>query len=427
MRKVLLICLLLVATPAFADLQITINQGVQGALPIAIVPFQAEQGANPPVNVAKVVSHDLADSGRFKPLADKNMLAQPHTAADINYRNWQTVNVDDVVVGRVKQTAAGGYQVTFQLMDVYRQSQVTGYTITVGKNGLRAAAHRVSDLIYEALTGKPGAFSTKIAYIKVTGSLHHKMYRLMVADQDGHDPHTLVRQHAPLLSPTWSPDGKKIAYVSLADNRSAIYVQDVETGAVVKVASKPGLNSAPAWSPNGHKLALSLSMSGHPNIYILNLSNGDLTQVTNSSAIDTEPAWSPDGKSLIFTSDRGGSPQIYRIPVSGGAARRITFNGKSNQSAVFSPSGNSIAMVHQDDHGFRIATMNLNTGDMTIVSKGPLDESPSYAPNGDMLIYGTRNNAKGGALAEVAIGTNARVQLKEKTGVQEPSWSPFLH
>ncbi len=427
MRKLLLICLLIVSAPALADLQVTINQSAQGALPIAVVPFQNKTRSKPPVNVAKVIHSDLAHSGRFAPLAVNNMLAQPHKASEIIYRNWRAVNVDDVVVGDVASTNAGGYKVTFQLMDVYRQSQLAGYTITTDQKGLRTAAHKVSNLIYEALVGKPGVFNTKIAYVKVTGKALDQTFRLMVADQDGHDPHTLVRQKAPLLSPAWSPNGKKIAYVSLANHHSAVYVQNVESGRAVKVASKSGLNSAPAWSPDGKKLALSLSIHGQPDIYILNLENGDLTQVTSSQAIDTEPAWAPDGKSLIFTSGRGGNPQIYRIAVSGGAARRITYNGKSNQNAVFSPNGHSIAMVHQESHGYRIAIMKLNSGNMKIVSKGPLDEHPSFAPNGDILIYNSHSGSKGGILREVAIGADVHLKLKEKNGVREPSWSPFLH
>jgi TolB protein len=372
------------------------------------------------------VQKDLKRSGRFKPLPKKDMLAQPHRAKDVLFRNWRAVDADDLVVGTVEATG-NGYKVTFQLLDVYRGNQVASYTVTAGRGRLRAAAHHVSDLIYEALTGKPGIFSTQIAYITLQGSLHHRTYRLMMADQDGHNPRTLVRQNGPLLSPAWSPNGKLIAYVSLSSAHYAIYIQDIATGQVRKVASKPGINSAPAWSPHGKYLALTLSLRGNPDIYILNLSNGNLRRLTDSTAIDTEPNWAPDGKSLVFASDRGGNAQIYRIPVSGGHARRITYSGKSNQGPIFSPDGKSIAMVHQDDQGYRIAIMNLATGNLDVVSKVPLDESPSFAPNGDMLIYGTRLGAQGGALAEVAVGTDAHVRLIQPGDVQEPAWSPFLH
>lgn len=426
MRTLLFACLLVVAVPAFANLKITINRGVESALPIAVVPFKVEGGKDLPQKVSRIVSHDLEGSGMFKTLPVEDMLAQPHTTSNIDYRNWRAVDVGNVVVGHIKKTPAGGYQVYFQLADIYNQKQIAGYRITVNSTGLRTAAHRVSDLVYETLIGEPGAFSTKIAYISVSGSPPDRTFRLIVADQDGYDPTTLARQDAPLLSPAWSPDGSKIAYVSLADAQPSIFIQDTATGQARKVASKPGVNSAPAWSPDGKKLALTLSLDGNLDLYILNLSNGKLTQVTNSWAIDTEPNWSPDGESLVFTSDRGGSAQIYRVSTSGGKARRLTFRGKSNQGATFSPDGHDLALVHQDEHGYRIAIKDLDTGRLRIVSKGPLDEKPSFSPNGNMLIYGTRNSAKGGALAEVTLSNGASVRLSAKGDVREPVWSPFL-
>jgi TolB protein len=411
----LLLCL---AAGARAELTIQITQGMEGAAPIAIVPFAA---AGPlPADVAAVVAADLERSGRFAPLPVADMLERPSDGAQVDFKNWRMLGQHHLVVGQVLNEA-GGYMVQFQLFDVYQGGQLLALRVPAGSNELRRAAHHIADLIYEKLTGERGAFNTRIAYVTASGGGDARRYTLMVADADGHSPQTILRSKQPIMSPSWSPDGRRLAYVSFERRRSEIYVQEVGTGSREAVASHDGINGAPAWSPDGRRLALTLSRGGNPDIYVLDLGSRALTRITDSSAIDTEPTWSPEGASLAFTSDRGGRPQIYRASSTGGGAQRLTFEGDYNARPVFSADGKRLAMVHRGGSGFTIAVLDLATRALTVLSEGGQDESPSFAPNGSMVIY-----ASGGVLAAASVDGRVRQRLTLTEGdVREPAWSPY--
>lgn len=408
-----------------AVLTIEITGGTEAALPIAIIPF-GEEGGAPPEDVAAVIAADLALSGRFAPLLEKDLLSQPHQASEIQFSDWRRLGSEGLVIGKVVNLGGNRYEISFQLFDVYKAQQLVGRRYQVSASGLRHLAHQIADLIYQTLTGEKGIFTTRIAFVTVTRTADGtKEYALQVADMDGHNPHTILKSKEPILSPVWSPDGKRLAYVSFERKRSEVFVQELRTGQRRSVASFPGINSAPAWSLDGRKLALSLSKDGNSEIYTLDLATGALTRLTHNGAIDTEPAWSPDGHSLVFTSDRGGQPQLYQLSVLSGKVQRLTFNGTYNTSASFAPDGKQIALVHRGNKGqFHIAVLDLESKNLRVLTKTTLDESPSFAPNGRMILYAT-SGPKGGALA--AVSTNGRVHQRlaqQGNEVREPAWSP---
>ncbi|MBV1898773.1 MAG: Tol-Pal system beta propeller repeat protein TolB [Cycloclasticus sp.] len=408
-------------------LRIEITQGVSSAQPIVIVPFSSEQVIGGlPVDIAQIVSDDLARSGRFKPLPRTDMLNKPSSAEQVNFRNWQSLGQDNLVIGRVTPTANGMLTVQFQLFDVYKGEQLTGFSIPANTANLRGVAHRISDLIYENLTGQQGAFSTRMAYVtSMMGANGKQEYKIQVADADGYGAKTIVTSTEPLMSPSWSPRGDKISYVSYEGRRSSIYTQTLRTGQREKLRSFKGINGAPSWSPDGSQLALTLSKDGSADIYIYNVITRSFRRLTRSYAIDTESDWSPDGRHIIFTSDRGGKPQIYRISASGGQAARVTFEGSYNARASYSPDGKYIVMVHRVNGQYRIATLDLKSGFTNILTNGSLDESPSYAPNGSMILYSTNDGLKS-ILAAVSSDGKVRQKLRLQEGeVREPAWSPF--
>jgi TolB protein len=353
------------------------------------------------------------------------MLTRPTEAKKVRYRNWQALGQDYLVIGQVNEVA-GRYQVQFQLFDVYKGEQIIGYRLLVSEQELRRTAHYISDLIYEKLTGKKGFFSTRLAYVTSMAIAGNKQqYKLLVADADGFNPKTIAFSNEPLMSPAWSPDGKKIAYVSFENRRSAIFVQTLATGKRLKVASYKGINGAPAFSPDGKKLAMTLSKDGSPDIYVLNLANGSLLKVTKSYGIDTEATWSPDGQSIVYTSDRGGKPQLYRVSSAGGSPRRLTFEGDYNARGRFSADGKSLAMVHANHGDYRIAVMDLATGLVNVLTAGRYDESPSFSPNADMVLFASKNSARKGVLAAVSIDGRMQQNMVFDSGdVREPAWSP---
>ncbi len=428
MKKIFIACFLSLAWlhTALADLTIEITEGVEGALPIAIVPFGWQGPGTQPVDVSGVIDADLQRSGRFKTIPQVDMLARPTTAEAIEFKDWRALNAEYLVVGQIRPQGTGGYEIRFLLFDVYKGEQLTGYTIPTTLPNLRATAHRIADLIYEKLLGVPGAFATRVAYItSVTQADGKKRIDLNVADADGYNPETIVSSSEPLMSPAWSPDGRKIAYVSFEGGQSAIYVQEVYTGKRQKVTGFKGINGAPAWSPDGTKLAMTLSKDGNPDIFVFDLATRKLRPVTRHYAIDTEPAWSPDGRDLVFTSDRGGKPQIYRVSAFGGRAERVTFQNSYNARASYSPDGKLLALVTSDDGNFRIAVQDLASGVMQVLSQGSLDESPSFAPNGSMIIYASKSGYRG-VLAAVSVDGRVRQKLALQEGdVREPVWSPF--
>ena len=416
---------LLWSLQAAAALTIEITEGEEGALPIAIVPFGLLDGAAPAEDLAAIVAADLQRSGRFKTLPVADMLARPKSGSEVEFRDWKALGMEDLVVGSIRPNGSGGYLVRFQLFDVFREEQLAGYNIPATARNLRTTAHYIADIVYQKLTGERGAFNTRIAYVTSTGVGKDQRISLKVADADGYNPQTIVTSREPLMSPAWSPDGRKLAYVSFEHGRPAIYIQEVFTGKRRKVTSYKGINGAPAWSPDGRRLALTLSRDGNPEIYVFNLNRKTLTRLTNHYAIDTEPAWSPDGKTIVFTSDRGGKPQIYRVPANGGKVRRVTFEGDYNARASYSPDGRLLALVTRVGRDYRIAVLDLESGGLQVLSDGRLDESPSFAPNGSMIIYATKAGGKG-ELAAVSVDGRVRQRLALQEGdVREPAWSPF--
>jgi TolB protein len=425
-QPVLAVLLLLLAQPGRSDLTIEITQGMEGAIPIAVVPF----GGNETVgtgqqNIAAIIASDLSRSGRFTALPDHDLVSHPTELAQVNYKTWRMLNVDDLVIGKLSPAGPDQFNVQFQLLDVLRTQQLIGYSFAARRADLRRVAHHISDLVYEQLTGEKGAFNTQIAYITSTGTGKDKTYTLVVADSDGYNPQTILRSNQPLMSPAWSPDGRQIAYVSFEHKTAEIYVQDVGSGTRRKVASFKGINGAPAWSPDGRHLALTLSRDGNPEIYVMDLGTNAVRRLTHSPSIDTEPTWSPDGRSIVFTSDRGGSPQLYRVSASGGQPQRLTFDGSYNAGADFSPDGRKLAMVHGEKGAYRIAVLDLDTSLLRVLTDGTLDESPSFSPNGSMIIYATEVGNRG-VLAEVSTDGRFRQRLSLQAGnVRAPVWSPY--
>lgn len=429
MTGTIVLLLLIWAGAAQAQLTIEITRGVTGALPIAVVPFRTEPGVTQPPDghIAAIVRADLQRSGRFSALSPQQFPALPDDFSSIDLPSWRQLKADYMVVGHI--TPAGdntSYNVQFQLVDVFQGSQLMGQAFTVQPGQLRALAHHISDLIYQRLTGERGVFSTRIAYISAQQSPTSSLYMLSVADADGYNSQVVLRSDQPVMSPAWSPDGRQLAYVSFEHHRSQIVVQNLYTGERRVVSAEPGINGAPAWSPDGSRLALTLSRDGNPEIYILELASGSLRRLTNNSAIDTEPTWSPDGHTIVFTSDRGGSPQLYRVAISGGTPQRLTFNGNYNARPEFSPDGRQLALVHRVSGGqFRIALLDLASGQLHVLTAGRLDESPSFAPNGRMIIYGTIVGERG-VLAVVSVDGKVRQQLQlAGSQLREPAWSPF--
>ncbi len=415
-----------VSGKAFAVLEIEITQGVEAAAPIAIVGFPWMGPGQPPSTmVGAVVRNDLNRSGRFRPLSEADIIEKPTRGSDVNWATWRLLKANYLVIGRINPGTDGGYVVEFELYDVLTQERMLGNAVAARPGELRRVAHHVSDLIFERILGIRGAFSTKIAYITATGVADELRYALVVADADGFGPQEVVRSKEPLLSPSWSPDGRHLAYVSFEKGNSSIYVQEIATGSRQQLSGLAGINGAPDFSPDGRQLAMTLSKDGDPEIYIMTIATGGLRRVTNHWAIDTEPRWMPDGRSLIFTSDRGGRPQIYEIPVLGGTARRLTFEGQYNARATVSADGRLIGMVHGNGNIYKIAVMDRVSGVLTVLSSGSLDESPSFAPNGSMILYGASEGRRG-VLAAVSVDGGVRQRLVFSEGdVREPAWSPF--
>lgn len=418
--------LLLCSGFASADLTIEITKGSDRAIPIAIVPFENQGQGSVPENIANIVSDDLARSGQFDPLPRNALIASPSNSDEVTFRDWRLVDSSYLVVGEISQES-GGYRIQFELMDIYGERRIIGEVVNVSANELRDAAHYISDQIFEAITGIRGAFSTQIAYVTAEGAGDNRRFGLHVADADGHGSQQILSSDDPILSPAWSPDGDKLAYVSFESGNSAIYIQDLASSQRIQATSFPGINSAPAWSPDGRKLAMSLSKDGQPEIYVMDIASRTFTRLTNSPGIDTEPEWSPDGSSLLFTSDRSGGPQLYRYDLASGQAERITFTGNYNSRGRFAPDGETIFMIHRANDGFHVAKKDMDTGRLTILTESTRDESPSVAPNGTMVIFATQQGTRG-VLGVVSADGNASYRLPSAQGdVREPAWSPFLN
>ena len=420
-QRIISLALVITAAPAMAALEVDVTEGVTNPIPIAIAPFGGDEGGV--VDVSKVIEQDLASTGQFDILPREQMLEKPVGSDGVKYENWRSVKVDDLVVGNMRPSG-DGYSVRFEILDVYKGGKLAGYEITSrGGKAMRYTAHKIADLIYTKLTGLPGIFTTRIAYVTTTGKGWHTKFDLVVADQDGYNPQVKVSSDDVIMSPAWSPDGRRLAFASIRDGKSEIYVYELADGTRRRISQQKGINGSPAWSPDGRSLAVTLSFTGSPDIYVIDVSSGERRRVTDSRSIDTEPTWAPDGRSLVFTSDRGGKPQLYRVSASGGEAKRITFDGKSNQAACYSPDGKYIAMVHEDENGYRIAVMEPDGGSVRSLTSGPLDENPSFAPNGQVVIYG-KPAGNVSELATISVDGRVKRRLRQSNTVRDPAWSP---
>ncbi|MGH8113854.1 MAG: Tol-Pal system beta propeller repeat protein TolB [Rhodanobacteraceae bacterium] len=407
-------------------LTVQIVNGVPSAIPITVVPF-GQQGSGPasPVDIAQIVSMDLDRCGKFRTLPTSEIVESPTTGSQIKFATWQQLKQDYIVVGRTSYEG-GVLKADFELWDVNKQQQLLGLSISGQGSDLRRVAHQIADQIYQKIIGVRGAFDTRIAYVTMVGLGNNAQYSLVVADSDGYNPQTVVRSHEALLSPTWSPDGKELAYVSFESGDSAVYIQNIATGARRVVSARPGINGAPRFSPDGKKLALSLSFQGNPEIYVMDLATGALTRLTHNLAIDTEPSWTPDGQNIIFTSDRSGKPQLYEIPAAGGTPQRVTFQGQWNGDVAVSYDGKKLAMVQGNGNVYRIAVMDRSLGGQEIfVSPGNLDESPSWAPNASMLLYAATEGPRGVLYAVSADGRVRQRLVLSDGDVREPAWGPY--
>ncbi len=426
-RIILLLPLLISAFQAHAALRVEITKGADGAIPIAIVPFeQLGQPSSAVANVSDIVMNDLQRSGRFSPIEKDSLLAHPKDLAEVNYKTWRVANIDHLVIGKLNVIQPNQYEVSFRLLDVYKGVQVLGYQFSATDQTLRSVSHHISDLIYEKITGQKGAFNTRIAY--VTAERKQGMqpsYKLQVADTDGFNAQTVLSSSQPIMSPSWSPDGSQLAYVSFEKRRSEIYIQNLFSQQRQKIASFEGINGAPVWSPDGKQLALTLSKTGNPDIYILDMATKKLRQLTKHWGIDTEPTWMPDGSEIVFTSSRSGKPQIYRMSIRGGNPKRMTYEGNYNASAEVSPDGRSLVFVQGEGNVFRILSMDLQTGFVQTLTEGPLDESPSFAPNGSMILYATTDNHRGVLAAVSSDGRFKQKLVLSEGDVREPTWGPF--
>ena len=428
LRSFLLMFLLCTAPLLRAELSIEINEGNDDPLPIAVVPFGWTAGVTLQEDVASIVERDLHRSGLFEPLSRADMLSRPSRASEVYYRDLKSLGVDYVVVGELSFGANNNLIARYELLDVNTQQSILKGEEQQSLKKVRFLAHTISDRIYEKLTNIRGAFRTQLLYVSAVreGDTRFR-YRLLKSDIDGVGEEVLADSMEPILAPTWSPDGKKIAYVSFKTTRPAIYLHNLETGERQQLTNFRGLNGAPAFSPDGRQLAMVLSKDGSPDIYVMDLTTSAIQRVTNHFAIDTEPAWAPDGKSLYFTSDRGGKPQIYKVELASGSVERITFEGDYNARARVLGDGLGLVMVHRVKGRFHIGVQDFKRNRVEILTTTDLDESPSVAPNGSMLLYSTTYNGQG-VLAAVSVDGGVKYRLPSRFGdVREPAWSPFLY
>jgi TolB protein len=411
--------LALAAASARAQLTIEIVGGAGTTVPIAIVPFENE--ATWPLGISGIVAADLQRSGLFRQVSETGILPRPSRPEEVRFGDFRARGADAVVVGSMRPLADARVEVRFALLDAVKQSQLVAMTYAVTPAQFRATAHRIADVIYEKLTGDPGVFSTRIAYITKQGG----RFELVVADADGSNPQAVVASNEPLLSPAWSPDGGRLAYVSLENKKPVVYVQTMATGQRRLLANFRGSNSAPAWSPDGRRLAVTLTKEGGSQIFLINADGTGLQRLLTSGGIDTEASFTPDGKALLFSSDRGGTPQIYRLTIASGAVERMTFEGSYNVSPRATPDGKGFVFVRRDGGRFMIAIQDYATRQVQVLTPGPLDESPSIAPNSKLIIYAAQQGSRG-ILAGVSSDGRVKQRLVSPAAdVREPAWGPL--
>lgn len=421
-KTLCVVVLSLSSAMAFADIDIRITKSANDAQPIAIVPFDS-QGAE--TNVSDVITADMARTGQFKTLSTARVSPKPKVGQAVNFPSWTARGADFLVVGRVSNNG-DAYTIAVELYDVNSGQKMLSKGYSSKKGSLRRTAHYIADELYETLTGIRGAFNTRIAYVSVNRLGGGKgVYTLNVADSDGYAPKTVVRSSSPLLSPAWSPDGRKLAYVSFRNQSAQIYMMDLNTGTERRISGFEGINGAPSFSPDGQKLAVTLSKSGTPDIYVHNLNSGSWKQITRGRAIDTEPVWSADGQFIYFTSNRSGEVQTYKVPFTGGVPRRVTFKGQYNAGPTLSPDQKKLAVAHEDAKEYHIAVQNLEDNTLSVITKGAQDESPSFSPNSQMLIYATKENGRGVLMGVSADGRSQHRMLSSDGQIREPAWSPY--
>ncbi|WP_196221404.1 Tol-Pal system beta propeller repeat protein TolB [Sansalvadorimonas verongulae] len=422
--------LLIMVSLARAELTIEITQGNDKAVPVAVVPFAWSGQGVLPEDIAGIVGNDLRLSGQFAPVPTSQFLGFPSKASEVYFGDWRRLGTSYLVIGQVTEQPGSRYRVNYELFDVLAQKSVVRGEVSGNRNQLRSVAHSISDAVYEKITGVRGFFSTRIVY--VVANRHNENstdYKLVYADMDGHRAVPVLQSKEPILAPSWSPDGRRLAYVSFETGRPAIYIQELATGRRERISSFRGLNSAPKWSPDGQKLAMVLSKSGNPDIYVLDLTTRALTQVTRHYAMDNEPSWMPDGKSIVFTSNRGGSAQLYEVTLATGKVKRLTFEGRFNARARVFPDGKSLAYIHKGkgDQSYNVAVQEIDTGRMRLLSSSPFEDAPDVSPNGRMLIYSAKGEGKG-VLGIISADGRVSFRLPSTEGdVREPAWSPFLN
>ncbi|MBU26032.1 MAG: Tol-Pal system beta propeller repeat protein TolB [Gammaproteobacteria bacterium] len=419
---------IMMAMPARAELVIEITRGIENPIKIAVVPFRVKSTGAFDVDLARLIEANLERSGQFRRVDRDTMLSLPGPDDQIFYRDWRAIDSEYTVVGSVEQDDQG-LLVRYGLHNVYGEKLVFPIErLSESSDSLRDIGHYISDRIYESLTGIKGIFSTRLLYVSAERrSEKDQTFKLILSDADGGRPQVIFQSSEPILSPAWSPDGSRVAYMSFKGKRAGIYVQTLASGEVQKVSDFPGLNSAPSFSPDGRKLVMTLSRDGNPEVYVANLRTGELERMTKHFSIDTEASWSPDGRSILFTSSRGGKPQLYMMNLADKTVKRVTFDGDYNSNGAFTPDGDSIVFVHRTNERFHIARMNLKTREIRILTETDLDESPSVAPNGTMLIYATSDEEKG-LLGLVSMDGRVRVRLPSVSeSVREPAWSPFFN
>lgn len=419
--------ILFYAAFSIADIKIIITDGVNTAKPIAVVPFKWTGNGAPPQAIENIIASDLRNSGKFNPIESRKMPQLPDTATAVTPKAWSALGIDSVIVGNVQIDDAGNYLISYQLVDtVNNPGQVLAQNqYVIEKRWLRYAAHAASDEIFETLTGIKGAFKTRIAYV-VKMNRGSNNYELRVSDYDGHNQITIHRSSQPLMSPNWSPDGKKLAYVTFDEGKSALVIKTLETGEIDKIADFPQHNGAPSFSPDGKKLAMVLSKDGNLNLYVMDLSNKKIKRLTFGRSNNTEPSWMPDSKTIVYTSDQTGRPQLYSITIDNGIPQRLTWDGVQNQNARVSNDGSFIAMIATDNGEQHVTKMDLTTNSYQKLTDTFLDETPSISPNGTMIIYSSTQGL-GTILNIVSSDGNFKAKLPATDGqARFPAWSPYL-
>ena len=413
--------LISVSAPALAQMNIEITGVGQSLYPIAVLRFKDEQKL--PVNITEIIRQDLARSGYFKNTENGN--ATESDEGIPNYKSWAARGADALAVGSVVQSSGSQFEIRYKLFDIRKSESLGGLKLDASADNLRAAAHKIADDIIFKLLGERGVFSTRLSYVIKDG----KRYRLVISDADGQNIRNAMNSSEPIISPSWSPDGKKVAYVSFEDRKPVIYVHELATGRRIALSNQKGNNSAPAWSPDGRKLAISLSKDGNTQIYGINADGTGLQRLTRGNTIDTEPQYSADGRYIYFTSDRGGNPQIYRMSAEGEQAegvKRVTYKQGFVTSPRTSPDGKFLAYIANIGGAYRLYILNLATGDAQALTDGASDESPSFAANGRYVLYSTKVNGKR-VLAAVSVDGNSKQVLSiPGSDVRQPSWGPFM-